>query len=394
MAANLIDPVVKDYLFHDSPLRTVEGKRSFWIIVAVTLVLSVVGWVYFLNGRNISEYLIWIPLPILGSIIGYLILAFLDRERRVRVFHFATILATLLFTTAICAFFNTVSPAPRLTVGLVEEFFKILPVLVLAIFVPNLIRTRKDGLVYGAMAGLGLNMMEIGAYIAQTLSKTTMDEALITHLTRLGLWGIGGHIILSAFVGMGVGMAAESNKTGWAKWKPAIICFVLAAIAHTVFDNGGSAIGIFAILGIESLFGVDTSNAFAVENSGKLGPLNDAFRYGTYVFYSAFLIAMIIHIRKSTLMENILQVEELSTEDPTVVKKGELELVKGERLFFKRKYREYTKQVGSKIVMYQNLLAIQKHDDTWKARGAEADQVVVNLRDAIRSLRGPQPPAN
>ncbi len=94
-----------------------------------------------------------------------------------------------------------------MTVGFVEEFFKILPVLLLVVYVPNLIRTRKDGLVYGAMAGLGLNIIEVGSYIAGELSKGTVLEALTMHLTRLGLWGIGSHIIWSAFVGMGVGMA-------------------------------------------------------------------------------------------------------------------------------------------------------------------------------------------
>ncbi len=139
---------------------------------------------------------------------------------------------------------------------------------------------------------------------------------------------------------------------------------------------------------------MDTSNAFAAENANKLGPFNNAMRYGTYVYNAAFLIAVIINIRKSFGMENTLQVEELNTEEPTVIKKAELELLKGEKLFFKRKYSEYPKLVGTKIVLYQNLLAIQKHDARRKSRNIETDEVVLNLRGAIRSLRSPQPPPN
>ncbi len=47
MAANLIDPIVKDYLFHDFPLKTTKGKWSFMIISALILVLSVIGWTVF-----------------------------------------------------------------------------------------------------------------------------------------------------------------------------------------------------------------------------------------------------------------------------------------------------------------------------------------------------------
>ena len=385
MAAQLIDPVVKFYLFHDSPLNTARGKWTLGIVAAVLLVLSLIGWPYFLGSRDIFQYLIWVPLAIIGSAIGYLVLAFLDRERRVRFFHFLIIGVTLFFLTAISALVNKISTLKYWTVGLNEETVKIIPVLLLAIFIPNLIRTRKDGLVYGALAGMGLNIIEIGSYIAMAIDKnSTVMEALTTHLTRLSLFGIGSHIIWTAFVGMGIGMAAESTKTGLAKWKYAILYYVLVVIAHTVYDFGASQIGLVVIMGLFGILGADTSG----QNPGEPGPLNTAFRYGPIVYNLAFLIAEYVNVRKSFAMENALQAEELSTEDREVITQAELELLKRESLFSKRKYSDYPNPVGSKIVLYQNLLAIQKHDDRKKGRDVESDKVVLRLRQAICSLRG------
>lgn len=77
-------------------------------------------------------------------------------------------------------------------------------------------------------------------------------HALTIHLTRLGLGGIGSHIIWTAFAGMGIGMAIESTKTGWRKWRPAIICFLIVVVAHSVFDMGGSGIGLGVIMAVPS----------------------------------------------------------------------------------------------------------------------------------------------
>ena len=386
MVNNLIDPVVKEYLLHDAPLRSLLGKVLLAVIVAVVLVLAYVGWVSISGKDGPLRILIWVPYSIVGSTLGYLVIAFLDRERRVRFFHLFTMLSTLLIMTPVAAFFND-----RLfkywTVGLVEEGCKILPVLLLAIYIPNLIRSRKDGIVYGALAGMGFNIIEIGLYISRALHNHTLLEALYQHSTRLGLWGLSAHIITSAFVGMGIGFAAESTAHGWPKWRRAVIFYLLAAVAHSAYDFGASGIGLAGVTFLETWWtGTRFEDAMATQGMVP-GPLRDGMKYGQYIWYLAFIIVLIVQTRRSFAWENTLQRYELSSEEPAVITKDELRKLEGERLFFKRRYSEFPKSVSEKIVLYQNLLAMQKHTAAQQGRLVEKVEPVAALRKAIQGFR-------
>ena len=387
MVNNFMDPVIKDYLFHDAPLKSFFGKVLVVLIAAGLLVLAFFGWRSLMSEENLFQIVIWVPYSLVGSILGYLVIAFLDRERRVRFFHFFTILSVLLITAPCAAYLNGISPFKLWSVGFIEEGFKILPVLLLAIFVPNLIRSRKDGIVYGALAGMGFNIIEIGLYIAKALHDNTVLEALYQHSTRLGLWGLGAHIITSAFVGMGIGFAAESTAHGWPKWRRAVIFYLLAAVAHSAYDFGASGIGLAGVTFLETWWtGTRFEDAMATQGMVP-GPLRDGMKYGQYIWYLAFIIVLIVQTRRSFAWENTLQRYELSSEEPAVITKDELRKLEGERLFFKRRYSEFPKSVSEKIVLYQNLLAMQKHTAAQQGRSVEKVEPVAALRKAIQGFR-------
>ncbi|CAN5870483.1 hypothetical protein BH10CHL1_BH10CHL1_45980 [soil metagenome] len=387
MLSNFIDPVVKDYLFHDSPLKSFFGKVLLAVIGAVLVVIAFFGWGVITSKNSLFAVLLWVPYSILGSILAYLVIAFLDRERRVRIFHLLIMLSVFLVTGPSAAFFNEHSPLKFWTVGFFEEGLKILPVLLLAIYLPNLIRTRKDGIVYGALAGMAFNIIEIGSYVAAALHGQSVLEALYFHSTRLGVWGFGSHIIWSAFAGLGIGYAAESTARGWAKWKSAILFFLLAAVAHSLYDLGGSAVGMVGITFAEAWWtGTGLQDAFAVAGTAP-GPVRDGMKYGQYIWNTAFIIVLIVQTRKSFSWENTVQIEQLATEGPAVMTKEESKKLEGERLFFTRKYKNFPKAVGAKIVLYQNLLAMQKHTAAQRGQPIEKVEPVTALRAAIQTLR-------
>lgn len=379
---NLIDPVVKDYLLHNSRWRSPVGKKILLSIVLVVVVLAYLG-IY--RGGNIFAVWIWVPYAIAGSTIGYFLIAFLDRERRVRFFHFLTIASVFFLTAPAAAFFNNASPFPLQTVGFVEEGLKILPVLLLAIYIPNLIRTRKDGIVYGALAGMGFNIIEIGLYIAKLIHDSPVLDVLAEQSTRLGLWGLSAHIVWSAFVGMGIGFAAESTQHGWRKWKRFVLFFLIAAVMHSAFDSGLLAVGVIVVAMIQSVLqGVPLD----FKSPGQVfTPLLDGERYGSYLYNLVLIIMLIVQIRRSFRLENRLQATELSTEEPSVVPEAELKQVMGEGLFSKRKYKHFPKAIGAKLVLYQNLLAMQKHTATQLDLPIDRVEPVIRLRKAIQSLR-------
>jgi len=383
----MFDSVVRNYLFQDFRLKPTRDKVILGIIAFVFVILAFLGWNSVLDGRNPFVIWIWFPYSILGSLIGYFILSFLDRERRVRSFHFLLILSVMLVTGPVAAFFNALSPAMLVTVGFIEEGMKIVPVILLAIYLPNLIRTRKDGIVYGALAGMGFNIIEIGLYIANQMHDNTVLESIFLHSTRFGLFGFGGHIVWSAFVGFGVGLAAESTKHGWAKWSRTVYFYLIAAISHTLYDLGANAVGMTLISFVEAaLRGMDTGAMLETAGTAP-GPINDGMRYGVYVWTSVLIIIMIVQVRRSFRQENEIQISELSAEEPPVVTADELEKLKHERLFSKRKYRDFPRRVGAKMVLYQNMLAILKHRVAQEALVSAKADPVSDLRTAIASKR-------
>ena len=107
------------------------------------------------------------------------------------------------------------------------------------------------------------------------------------------------------------------------------------------------------------------------------GPIRDGLKYGQYVWASAFIIVLIVQVRRSFAWENTLQAYELAAEEPAVITKEELRKVEGERLFFKRRYSGFPKSVSEKIVLYQNLLAMQKHTAAQQGRPVEKIAPVV-----------------
>jgi len=388
MVNNLIDPVVKEYLFRPyARVWSWRGRMVLAVILVVLFVLAFLGWESVMSDKNPLAIWIWVPYSMIGSILAYLVLSFLDRERRVRFFHFFTIFSVLLVTAPVAAFFNTLSPFMLWTVGFVEEGFKILPVLLLAIYVPNLIRTRKDGIVYGALAGMGFNIIEIGLYISKALHDYTVIESLYQQSTRLGIWGFGAHLIWSAFLGMGIGFAAESTEKGWQKWKRAVYFYLLVSISHSLYDLAFSGLSMTAIAFIESLItGVDIGAASSIPGTAP-GPMRNGMVYGQYLWTIVLIVIMIVQIRRSFAWENKLQVEELSAEEESVITEDELNKLKREHLFFKRKYTSFPKAIGAKVVFYQNLLAMQKHTAAQLGRPLDKIESIALLRQAIQSRR-------
>ena len=114
--------MVQDYLFYDFRHKSILDKAILVVLVAVVVIFSLLfGWSAFFDDLNPLEVWLWIPFVIIGSIIGYFILSFLDRERRVRFFHLVTLLSVPFVFQPIASHLNDHSPAKYVTVGFFEE---------------------------------------------------------------------------------------------------------------------------------------------------------------------------------------------------------------------------------------------------------------------------------
>lgn len=387
----MLEPVLKKYLFYTSPLHTQNGKIIGAAVAVALAAMAIIGWHTLTLNRTFFGIVQWVPFSVVASLIGYFLLSFLDRERRVRAFHIITILAVMVITGPFAAWLNgfTQPPTTFVFVGFVEESMKILPVLLLAIFVPNLIRSKKDGIIYGALAGMGFNIVEFGAYI-YTLShgELTLMEALIQQSTRFGIWGFGSHIIWSAFAGLGIGYAMESHYKGFKKWRRFIAYYLLVAVAHSAYDLGALALAMLPITIISSMIrGVDYNSIDAELAKTQFGPVRDGMKYMHYLYNVLFLIVLFIQGKRSFAWENDVQKNQLSSESKDVISENELKLLNKEKYFTKRKYKKYSKDIGSAIVFYQNLLAMQKEVMSREGVTKEGQRIADLLRAEIKTLR-------
>jgi PrsW family intramembrane metalloprotease/zinc-ribbon domain len=127
-----------------------------------------------------------------------------------------------------------------------EEPAKMIGLIFLALFIPIAMRTKRDGLLLGALAGLGFTFLENLIYMiggANMLIRTFVCSP--------------GHIMWSAIVGMGVVLAAwkisEAKSTSLSdNWKLFLSVDVLTFLAIGMVLHGlyNFVVGINLILGI------------------------------------------------------------------------------------------------------------------------------------------------
>ena len=382
---------VKAYIFYKSPLKTRNGKLALGIIVAVMFGFAVMGRAELGVDKLIGAYP-WVIYSVLGSLATYLIFWFLDRKKGIGWLHLLIVLSVAFESAFIAVIINNHSPFKFVTVGFNEEFFKILPVLLLVIFLPNVIRNRKDGLIYGGLAGLGFNIIEIAVYITSAISGgDTTIQALWSHSSRLAILGFGSHIIWSAFVGFGLGLSVESTKKGIRKWLPFIGAYLLMAIAHSVYDLGLSGIFIMVSYVVVNLFSGSgfkfPSGSEINEGMKSSGPVHQSLVIEHYLYNFIIILIMIWQILKTAAREQVIYVKNLMDESVEIVSEKEKTILKKEGKWTKRKYSNYSTKVSGKIVKLQNLLAMQKETIARDGETGEGKKVVELLRKEIKTLR-------
>jgi protease PrsW len=128
-----------------------------------------------------------------------------------------------------------------LTAPLNEELLKLAGVALLALAAPRLIRGPVDGMVFGALVGLGFQVIENVSYslndILMTGATNPAAAVALTAAIRVGLTSPGSHWAMTAVAGAGVGfLAARGPRRGTL---PALGCLAAAMAMHLVFDAPG-----------------------------------------------------------------------------------------------------------------------------------------------------------
>jgi RsiW-degrading membrane proteinase PrsW (M82 family) len=147
--------------------------------------------------------------------------------------------AGLLFQFAIEeALGAQVAEAASVVIGapLVEESFKEIAVLAVLIFARDEIDSTLDGLIYGALVGVGFAMTENIHYFGQTYLEGGLGEFGTLVVSRAVLGGFG-HPAYAAITGTAVGWSRGRYGRGIARVVVPILGWALAVLHGTW--NGG-----------------------------------------------------------------------------------------------------------------------------------------------------------
>ena len=378
-------------MLYDSPLHTSGGKIIFAVITLIVIYLSSRAWITWLTPlENGLVVLYGILIAFLGSLVGLVFLRYLDRREPESWWYFAgVLLLAVLFTTAPAAAVNDFSPAPTWTVGINEEFWKALPLLLLVFFAPTMVNGVRDGLIYGALGGFAFNIVEISNYILRVSGPAEGIEGVSSQMARLGFWGIGNHVIWSMLVGAGIGLAVQSTRRRTKILAP-LGAYLLAAFTHTLQDNLVGPLLTVGITGILlTLEGTDASQTdpATVQDLTK-SLMRPTMMLEALIINIVNLPIILYALLKSGNWERQVIRDELAGEVGTVVTPEEYEGVKAEKRFRLRRVPGYPSRVGRRIRNAQNSLAFQKAYLKRKSQSVDGDPLAEYYRAEVARLRG------
>src|SRR6266508_3085876 len=131
---------------------------------------------------------------------------------------------------------------PALVAPVVEEPLKLLGVVVVALLATEQINSVVDGFVYGAVAGLGFQVIENVLYAANAVAAAGLGDrpgpVLTTLFARGFVAGLWSHTLFSALAGAGVGYAVvrhERSRPTRAAF--AAVCLLGALVCHGLWNS-------------------------------------------------------------------------------------------------------------------------------------------------------------
>ena len=396
-------------LLMGSPLRRSGVSKAITagllvILVFATLVQLVVFagmppgiFTVFLRALALSSLLALVPLAILW---------FLDRRERESPWLFAAaflwggLIATALALPFNTAFFKLVDDwlahhpmleamlgpeAPLMLVApisapIAEELAKALGVLLLFWLLRAEYDNMRDGIVYGALVGLGFTWFEAALYVANIYAKSGVAAYGLQLGARYALFGLGGHALFTALFGASLGLARQTRHK-WLRVLAPITGLCLAIAAHML----NNALPLFAALA-RIAAGKLPSETEQIPDVGFF----QAFVSGSLIqltIFVPFLLVMALAVWRSGVWERRVIREELASEVGRSVTPEEYQAIVGDRMLRTRRVDRELPKASAALVNAQSELAFRKRRVRDDGGDPEHDSLVAGWREDIRRLR-------
>src|SRR5262249_23344367 len=123
--------------------------------------------------------------------------------------------------------------AAPISAPITEEIVKAMGVLVIFRLLRAEFHNVRDGIVYGALVGVGFNWFEAALYAAQGYAETGVPPYGLQLGSRYALLGLGGHAMSTGIFGAFLGIAMQTRRR-WIRILAPMAGLVLAIAAHMV----------------------------------------------------------------------------------------------------------------------------------------------------------------
>jgi protease PrsW len=270
--------------------------------------------------------------------------------------------------------------AAPISAPIAEEIAKALGVLLIFWLLRAEFDNMRDGIVYGALVGLGFNWYEAALYVAQGYAQYGGAPYGLQLGLRYALFGLGGHAMFTGIFGAFLGVAMQTRRR-WLRVLAPIAGLALAIAAHTL----NNALPLFVALAD----GIGEAEAER-ERLLDIGFL-EAFVSGTLIqltIFLPFVVIMAIALWRSGVWERRVIREELAEEVGRTMNPDDYREIVNDGMFRTRRIDRMRPRASTALVNAQHELAFRKRRVKQEGEDPERDSLVAGWRENIRRLRG------
>ena len=398
-----------DRLLVGSPLR--KPWVAAWVVAALIAALLIsIGVILLaigsLKAGAAGVFLEGLVFAAVLSTVPVIILRYLDRRERESPWVFAiAILWGALIATGMALPLNTgiimavgrwleqypeigeyLGPHGAMLLGaplaapVVEEATKALGVVLLFAFLRAEFDNMRDGFVYGALVGVGFNLLEAPLYVAQGYAEYGVAPWGLQFGARFALFGLSGHAMFMGIFGALLGVARQTRRL-WIRMGAPLIGLALAILAHTLNNSLGLIITILLRSSGEEL---------PEPGPPPQVPFLEAWiqtSIQNLIIFLPFVVIMLVMLRQSGKWERRVIEEQLAEEVGSAVTREEYAAIKRDGIFRTRRIDRLDRRRSAALVNAQHELAFRKRYVSAKGGDPGADGLVAGWRREIASLR-------
>ncbi len=261
-----------------------------------------------------------------------------------------------------------------------EEIAKTIGVVVIFRLLRGEFETMRDGIVYGALVGLGFNWFEAALYVAQGYVEHGIAPYGLQLGGRYALLGFGGHALFSGVVGASLGLAIQTQRR-WLRILAPIAGLVLAIGGH-MLNNALPLIATIASIAA----GEPPPRHEPPPDIGFIEAFLSSSILEVITFLPLILILTVAFWRSSVWERRVVR-EELRDEVGGALSANEHRDILADGMFQTNRIDPARPAASAALINAQHELAFRKHRVRDRGGDPDRDRLTTEWRRAIQRLR-------